>query len=162
MYYTYDRNTPNVPVNINLSADVLANSRNLLSRPNPNTQLPDFVATASCGAADGYPGTGINLPRPSSGSFAVTMSVAGRAESVLGVVPNPADTYITFTYDLPPGTIGELWVRDVLGRLVRRTGLLANAHSLTLPTYDLPAGVYVCSVAVNGAALRSQKVLIQH
>ena len=84
---------------------------------------------------------------------------------VEALYPNPADEAVTLTYRCPPGLSepGTLWVRDVLGRAVRRLAVpVSPAGHLLVPVAALASGLYVCELRWPHLRPVTRKLLVQH
>jgi hypothetical protein len=60
----------------------------------------------------------------------------------LRIFPNPAQTEINITWNVPAETPGMLMMYDVFGRQVQQQVLAAGANAHTLNIGDLPEGLY--------------------
>jgi hypothetical protein len=77
------------------------------------------------------------------------------------LAPNPANTAVSVTYQLPVGVAtGQLLLRDGLGRLVRQVAVSAASRTVTVPVQGLSAGLYACSLLVEGRAVLTRKLAV--
>jgi len=77
--------------------------------------------------------------------------------------PNPADRFAAVTYNLA-GDNSEytIAVYDILGSLVKQVKFSEKSGILLLPTAELNAGVYFCSLQVNNKTLGTNKLIVAH
>ena len=73
--------------------------------------------------------------------------------------PNPASTVVHFNYSFD----GQLTVvvYNLLGQEVLRKDLNANDGQMSLSVADLQAGIYFCTMMVNGRAWTTQKFVVK-
>ncbi len=86
---------------------------------------------------------------------------AAPRELAISVWPNPAADRVTVTASLSPAESGSLIVSDAAGREVRRTQLSGGNSRHTLPTSQLPAGMYFCRV-LTGRGIATGKFVVLH
>jgi hypothetical protein len=65
----------------------------------------------------------------------------------ISVYPNPAGDYVMLDFD-PACAGGIIILEDITGRKILQTRLTTSPRQL--PVADLPPGVYVLSLVVNG------------
>jgi hypothetical protein len=80
-----------------------------------------------------------------------------------GVYPNPANTAATIEYSLPAGAgAAVLQVYSVGGQPITSIALPASSgkNQVQLTTSQLPAGMYICALVVNGKVLDSKSLAV--
>lgn len=75
--------------------------------------------------------------------------------ATLQVYPNPANAFVRVKWDTKEGEQKLLEFYDASGKLVKQ---LNSANGATIPTSDLPSGIYYLRVS----GLETKKLLIQH
>lgn len=83
----------------------------------------------------------------------VSVHELNAAHNDLRVFPNPANTYVSFSYTNPAWESARIEVQDALGRVV-----LQQAFSTKLNLGSLVPGIYIVTVK-NDSALRSFKII---
>lgn len=89
---------------------------------------------------------------------------AGGAGTValLKAQPNPADTWMAFTYDLlVEPKQAALVIRDLVGREVYRRELREQQQQVVWDTRQVPPGTYTATLYNNERQLRTEKVIIR-
>jgi len=76
--------------------------------------------------------------------------------------PNPANENVTFHYMAPTGLQGNLMIRNLVGSAVKDVMLPSSDGKITIPTADLPGGIYFCSLMVDGKVLATKKLMVSH
>jgi hypothetical protein len=78
--------------------------------------------------------------------------------------PNPFNPSTTIEYNLPAKGLVQLVVFDMLGRVVDRLvggEMGAGHHAVSWDASDLPSGMYVYQLSVNGCCLRKKMLLVK-
>jgi hypothetical protein len=93
------------------------------------------------------------------------VSGTGAAERPGGIsiIPNPANEYITIQSNQPQ--TGEMIIEltTATGQVAKRvTNSVSEGSSANVDIHTLPAGIYYCRVLVNGQAVHTGKLIIQH
>ena len=76
--------------------------------------------------------------------------------------PNPANTHFTVDYKLHEQGTARLILQNILGSTVREEILSAESGKIQMNVSDLPEGIYMYSLNVNGKAISARKLLIRH
>ena len=76
--------------------------------------------------------------------------------------PNPADATVSFNYSVPSGLQGTLFVRNILGTIVKTQVLAASNRKTIINTLDMNDGIYFCSLLVDGKISQTKKLIVQH
>ncbi|MBP5643417.1 MAG: T9SS type A sorting domain-containing protein [Bacteroidales bacterium] len=74
--------------------------------------------------------------------------------------PNPASGKVTVSY--APDADGEISMYDVHGNEVRHIRLDGGSHSCEMDVSDMPAGLYFCSIRIEGKDEETIKIIINH
>lgn len=74
------------------------------------------------------------------------------------IYPNPSSQYLTVDYDLDQN--GVLEIRNMNGSLLKSIILPGKKDKLSFSTFDLPKGMYVCSVLVHRQLIAVKQLLI--
>ncbi|RAK70333.1 T9SS type A sorting domain-containing protein [Hymenobacter edaphi] len=93
----------------------------------------------------------------------VTAARGATGLGALVVYPNPA-AGATAQVVLPPG-LGRgatLTLRDALGRTIRVFPVVAGQTEVAVPLASLPAGLYTCSLLLEGRPVATQKLSVTH
>lgn len=81
----------------------------------------------------------------------------------LSLAPNPANNSFEVTLPIYFGDqAGKVQLSDLSGKTLQTLPLTAEQHSLSVPTSDLPNGVYLVSYIADGITVSSAKVVVQH
>ncbi|MCC6938866.1 MAG: T9SS type A sorting domain-containing protein [Flavobacteriales bacterium] len=81
--------------------------------------------------------------------------------TALGVLPNPANDRIAFTY--PDGMErGVLEVHDAMGRLVYAMGLSGHKGMMEWNVRELPNGLYTVRLVLEGSSVANSKFTVSH
>ena len=89
-----------------------------------------------------------------------TSQVSQFSLSVAGSVP--ADDRIDFRYSVPTGLQGMIEFRNLSGKLVSGKIPVFLTGKFTLNTSQLPAGIYLCILLVEGKSRETRKILVYH
>ncbi|MEI7897538.1 MAG: T9SS type A sorting domain-containing protein [bacterium] len=87
---------------------------------------------------------------------------AARQAMLSNAYPNPASGYAAFSYAVPSGTRGTLFVRDILGSTVETLSLQPGSGKVTLNTMSMNDGIYFCSLLVDGKISLTKKLSVKH
>ena len=74
-------------------------------------------------------------------------------------LPNPASSQTTIHYSLPTGNQGKLVLYNLLGSKVRELPLHQQG-STTIDLSNIPAGVYMYSLVIDGQNIQTKKLLV--
>lgn len=87
---------------------------------------------------------------------------APAAEKVPAIFPNPASDVVYLDVTLAEGESATLHIIDLSGRIIREQQLDAGTTRHLVNVKSLADGVYYWSVIVNGAPVRSDRMIIAH
>lgn len=76
--------------------------------------------------------------------------------------PNPANTKFTVDYQLHEQGTALLVLQNVLGSIVREEPISSESGKIQMNVSDLPEGIYIYSLNLNGKSLVTRKLLIRH
>lgn len=76
------------------------------------------------------------------------------------VYPNPNNGRMSMDYELKEGSKGELSIFDLQGRRIKNVELEQGKHSLEVDGSDMPSGVYLYNVSINGSIVTTNKLVI--
>jgi hypothetical protein len=83
------------------------------------------------------------------------------AAKLLSLTPNPASGQAIVRYALPAGTRqAELLLLDLQGKMLKKVALAAGTQ-VTMPLSQVPAGLYLCSLVIDGQERDTQKLVVQ-
>lgn len=103
--------------------------------------------------------TGKTTPPPYPQVTLINLTPANR----LMVQPNPAREQVTINIPLfIAEKQTELYLYNTQGMAVQQIPVAPDEYALTLPTQDLPNGVYFLSLMADGIRLAHAKLVIQH
>jgi len=106
-----------------------------------------------------YGGSGKTTPPP----YPQVPLINLKTENRLWVHPNPAREQVTI--NIPPFIAEkqtELYLYNTQGMAVQQIPVSPGEYTLTLPTQDLPNGVYFLSLMADGIRVAHAKLVIQH
>gem|GEM_PF-2751724 len=135
-----------------------------------STWLVAGEATTATGQPDGLYVARLRVPglrRATPTHFTPVVTATKRpVAALLGrleVFPNPAGWQATIRYALPTTAHqATLEVRNLLGQRVSTLPLPGVQGEVLLPVAGLPAGLYLCSVVVEGQVLAVRRISIIH
>jgi len=114
--------------------------------------------------------TGNTIPPPDAGSgknaqppYPQIPLIDLKAANRLMVQPNPAREQVTIS--IPPFIAEkqtELYLYNTQGMAVQQIPVASGKYTLTLPTQDLPNGIYFLSLIAGGVRLAQTKLVVQH
>lgn len=102
------------------------------------------------------PCTAVTFPSSVCTTLVVTEQAAA---SGITAFPNPAAETVQLVNNA--ATAYELLLTDITGRTLKTMVLPANTKS-ELDVVSIPAGVYVLVTRLNGAAVKQEKLVVQH
>lgn len=151
------------------ASPIVAGAAALYLQANPNATAAQVrTAITSCTKQDQY--TGTNLPNYLWGygklnAFqALTGCTTGMEEetpaSTLTIHPNPFSTDAVIQFSAPLNEAFEVLVHNTLGELVRIIKVSTGTNTLNIDRAGLDAGIYFCTVAVNGQKLATKKMIV--
>jgi len=157
-------------------ADLLSRNRGRIANPvfslaaSDRATLRDLassgtgVAWQACQLLNYYePQCTCRFPEPTLPHLATSSRTSGMGSQWLGAIyPNPAQDMVRVPYKLPAGASAVLEVRTLLGQRVASLSLAGGQGEALLPVAGLPAGVYLCSVVVEGQVVAVQRISIVH
>ncbi len=121
-----------------------------------------------CGAYHGYDDgtTNDTTQRMVSRLYGLDVGISENANTrppaQLTIHPNPANTWVTFDYDiLVPPTDAFIIIRDQQGREVYRMKLLVQKNEVVWDTRGVGSGTYVVTLTNKSRDLRTEKLVIQ-
>lgn len=111
--------------------------------------------------------TTLGSPVTASVTIEFTLSGVGIPENTTmlfdGPNPNPAGSFTTFTYELPASTRSAfLSVRNMAGAEVQSVMLDRESGKAVLNTADLPSGIYLYSLVIDGSVSFTKKLVVRH
>lgn len=80
-------------------------------------------------------------------------------KAVFNIHPNPASSHVTLGYEVK-GNQNTLFIRDMLGKVVKKVPLQSGQHTLPMEVSDLQPGIYFYSISGNGANHESKRLII--
>lgn len=75
--------------------------------------------------------------------------------------PNPANNMTSFSYTAPSSN-SKLVIRDLIGNIVSEHLMSGSKGVIMIPTAELKAGVYICSLVTSGSSISSSKLVVSH
>jgi hypothetical protein len=79
----------------------------------------------------------------------------------LGLSPNPSSDHTLITYSLPqPSSGATLSIRNTLGELVSTISLRSDQGRVILPTSELAAGIYTCTLVVPEGGIATARLVV--
>lgn len=76
--------------------------------------------------------------------------------------PNPANNFTSLTYSMPSSQNASVVIRDLLGKIIQEFPLSVVQGVIIIPTSDLSAGIYNCSLVNAGNTAASVKLVVAH
>lgn len=76
--------------------------------------------------------------------------------------PNPAGHFARVTYSISHGKDFRLVISNVLGSAIKEIPLFEKQGIVNIPTADLPSGIYVCTVQIDGKSAGAKKLIVSH
>ena len=76
--------------------------------------------------------------------------------------PIPADNQFVISYSLTPGTQGRVELRNLAGKLVSGSGIVSISGTVKFSTTELPSGIYLCTLMVDGKPVTTRKIPVCH
>ncbi|MBR9860740.1 T9SS type A sorting domain-containing protein, partial [bacterium] len=85
-------------------------------------------------------------------------------EPTLNAYPNPFSDHIDLDLYTPEGGVATVTIVDAVGKTVSMTThkMYTGTNNFTLTAHDLPAGVYVVNVEINGVFMRVKMLKAHH
>jgi hypothetical protein len=81
--------------------------------------------------------------------------------SVSNAYPNPANSYVSFDYDLPLSiTNAAIRIHNLLGSVVKEMNITHNSGKITLDVNDLKDGFYFYSIVANNEIIDTRRLVI--
>jgi hypothetical protein len=84
-----------------------------------------------------------------------------RANSVTGT-PNPANAEINFTYNILPGSSGQIIILQITGAVSTEIPVQGGHGSITMDTHAIKEGLYFYYLLVDGKVFSAKKFVIRH
>lgn len=84
------------------------------------------------------------------------------AAEISTAYPNPANTHFTVDFKLLEQGTARLVLQNILGTTVREVILQAESGKVQMNVSDLPEGIYMYSVILNGKSIAGRKLLVRH
>ena len=82
--------------------------------------------------------------------------------SVSSPFPNPASTEAFISYNVPSSSKAILQVYNICGKIEKQFALRSNNGNLNFSVSDLPSGIYLCSLNLNGKIVRTNRLIVNH
>ena len=77
--------------------------------------------------------------------------------------PNPANTQVSFDYELPEGVYdASILVTNILGVTVKSVDLQSSSGKITIPTFDFPQGIYFYNFIAGNKIIDTRKFIVKH
>lgn len=90
-------------------------------------------------------------------------SVSGHQINFSAPYPNPANSFVNFSYSLTNGTqAATMKIFNIVGECVQTLPLSAAQNKSTINVQNIPAGIYVCEIVANGCQPVYQKMVVTH
>jgi hypothetical protein len=100
-----------------------------------------------------------NLPGQLTG---VEMNQEDKNDAYFRPFPNPASSWITIPIRLPEGNPdGVVHLMNAAGQEIRTYNVSIMQPELTIPTNDLPAGIYFCTIESGSVQSAAQKIIVR-
>lgn len=80
--------------------------------------------------------------------------------TTLSAFPNPANNYITLTFDNKNNSKASFFIYDCLGNVVQKIN--TNSSTAIVNTSNLPSGLYFYSLITNNKKVYTKKLIINH
>ncbi|HSY76724.1 MAG TPA: T9SS type A sorting domain-containing protein, partial [Bacteroidia bacterium] len=86
--------------------------------------------------------------------------VAGH-DVLFPLYPNPANTNVSLSYQLPPNEIrGTLRLYSTIGQVIRSRDISSNKGTIEEDVTALLGGIYYYTLSVNGVVMATNKLAI--
>ncbi|MFZ5551844.1 MAG: T9SS type A sorting domain-containing protein [Bacteroidota bacterium] len=98
-------------------------------------------------------------------SFDIALGVEeNKISHEINLYPNPANAFVKYDYSLTntTGSDKHLVIMDVLGNKVREIAINNEKGVITVDIHSLKAGIYFYSLLVDGKAIETKRLMIQH
>jgi hypothetical protein len=84
--------------------------------------------------------------------------------TLLPPTPNPATDVVSLGYSVPGGLVqrAALRVHDLMGREVYREAVAGAENPVQVSVKHLKAGVYFCSLEIDGKAVATRRLVVAH
>lgn len=83
--------------------------------------------------------------------------------SLSNAYPNPANAETKLDYNFKVITSNaKIIIRSLLGYVVSEHNIEDNAGTISIPTSDLPGGIYFYSLSVGGDIIITRKLVVRH
>ena len=82
--------------------------------------------------------------------------------SVSAPYPNPANAETHINYNIPSGSKAILQVYNICGKIEKQFAINKNNGMIDINVLDLPSGIYLCSLNVNGRIIRTSRLIVNH
>jgi hypothetical protein len=100
-----------------------------------------------------------NLPGQLTGT---DINQEDQNETYFRPFPNPASSRITVPIRLPEGNPdGVVHLMNAAGKEIRTYNVSGTQPELTIPTDDLPAGIYFCTIESGNVYSAAQKIIVR-
>ena len=75
--------------------------------------------------------------------------------------PNPFTEKTTIRFALPSDTQNAcIYIFDMSGKMLRQIPVTPDMTSITINGYELPAGMYIYSLAINGQEIETKRMIL--
>jgi len=95
-------------------------------------------------------------------AFPLGISNAQGSAVLSNAYPNPANSNVSFNFNVTGSENNSIVIRNILGSVVSAMTLSGNSGKITIDTGDLAEGVYFCSLLINGESTITRKLIIKH
>lgn len=77
------------------------------------------------------------------------------------VYPNPVDNILNIKLNDSQVRNGQLWLSDLNGRRILEQNIFAQQAQVQLNVNDIPAGIYLLTIAKEGSTLQTRRVIVK-
>jgi hypothetical protein len=77
-------------------------------------------------------------------------------------VPNPANGFTKFSYNMEAGSTGSVSLFSLTGSLIKKFELKDASGNLKISTAELPSGLYFYSYTVDGKTVKTNRLIVNH
>lgn len=88
--------------------------------------------------------------------------INSNALHVSAAYPNPANSRVTFNYNLKSEGQGTLEIYNSIGRCVQTLPMNRDANKLSIDVSSLPSGIYICKLYADGCEPVYQRLIVAH
>jgi len=116
---------------------------------------------AQVDALSGRSGNGDQLMAPMHTATSDVNSLAGQTAKLHQNNPNPFTERTEIRFSVPEDARSAyLYIFDMSGKMLRQIPVDASMQSVAINGYELPAGIYIYSLAVNGREIDTKRMIL--